>query len=87
MPHFSETDRCTKCNKYCSRELLTVKHIQFTDYPVRGKARPKILKMRTTDYLCEKCRDADPDWNIPAYTGPGHTSQARERVRNSSAGE
>lgn len=88
MPRHSDTEHCSKCDKYCSRELLTVKHIMFADLPDRGKtSRGKIQKMRTVAYLCEKCRDEDPDWNIEAYTGPGHTSQALERVRNSVAGK
>lgn len=87
MPRFSDTEHCSECGLYCSRELLTVKIIQFSTLPDRGQGvRSKVTKSRAVAYLCEKCRDQDPDWNRPAYTGPGHTSQALERVRNSGAG-
>lgn len=85
MPRFTDSDHCSRCKKYVSRELVTVKTIQFTELPDRtaGARRkaPKVLKQRTVDYLCEKCRDADPEWNIPAFSGPGHTSPALERTR------
>lgn len=76
MPHYSE-DRCTNCNKFCDKELLTIKRVAF--YP-RTKSQ-KAIKNRTVAWLCEECRDVDPDWKLKAFEAPGHTSAPLERVR------
>lgn len=76
MPHYSE-DRCSECGNFCSKELLTVKRATF-----HPRTQPsKVTRSRTVSWLCETCREKDPDWNREAFNGPGHTSPARERAR------
>lgn len=76
MPHYSD-NKCTNCGNHCSKELLTIRKVIFT-----ARTQPsKVLKSRTTDWLCEECRDEDPDWNRKAFDAPGHTSPALERAR------
>lgn len=77
MPHYSE-DKCTNCGQMTSPELLTVKRVQF----LPRTAATRVIRSRSTDWLCETCLEKDPDWNRPAYRGsPGMTSPALERVR------
>lgn len=49
---------CTRCGARPGREKLTVKRAVFT---TMGNGF-KTLKSRATDWLCENCRNADPDW-------------------------
>lgn len=78
MPHYSN-DNCSRCGNITSPELLTIKRVQFM---ARDKPT-KVIKSRTTEWLCEPCLALDPDWNREAYTAPGHTSPGLERVRAS----
>lgn len=71
------SERCTECGNLTSPELLTIKRVAF----FARTQSSKTIKSRTTGWLCEKCRDKDPDWNREAYTAPGHTSEPLERVR------
>ena len=77
MPHYSE-DRCSGCGKLCSPELLTIKRATFS----ARTASSKIIRSRVMAWLCESCLAIDPDWNRRAYSSPGMTSEALERVRN-----
>ena len=78
MPHYT-TNRCTVCMNLTSPELLTVKRTSFSP-----RSEPsKVIRSRTTAWLCQSCIKKDPEWNLPAYKGaPGMTSEALERVRN-----
>lgn len=77
MAHYAE-ERCTECRLTCSKILLTAKRIQFTEVT----NHKKVLKSRVVAWLCEKCRDADPDWQLEAReAAPGLKSPALERVR------
>ncbi len=59
---------CTRCGASQPRAKLTVKRAEFASMGERFK----VLKRRTTDWLCATCRDADPDWNRPAHgSSPG----------------
>jgi hypothetical protein len=55
----SVTYSCSNCGKVTARSELTVKRIQFA---TMGEGY-KTLKSRTTAWLCEPCRLADPAWN------------------------
>jgi hypothetical protein len=77
MPHYQD-ERCTECNNICSKLLLTAKRVQFVEV-VNQK---KVLKSRVTAWLCEECRDKDPDWLLePKAAAPGYKSAGLERVR------
>lgn len=77
MPHYT-TDRCSVCGLLASKELLTIKRVNF----MKRLTPSKTLKSRTVAWLCEKCLSNDPEWNTKRYSGPGHTSEALERVRD-----
>ena len=51
--------RCTNCGADCERDDLTVKQVAYLKMGRNGKR----LRTRTTDWLCETCRDADPPWS------------------------
>jgi hypothetical protein len=76
MSFYSE-DRCTGCNQLTSPELMVTKQVNFLERTRRGK----VIKSRVVAWLCEECTEADPDFQLPAYSGPANTSAALERVR------
>lgn len=60
--------KCSGCGKPTRRADLTVKRVEFA---TMGEGY-KTLKRRTVGWFCKPCRDADPDWNLPAMKGsPG----------------
>lgn len=58
---------CTKCGAKKQREKLTARRVIFMTIGLKGKQ----LRSRTTDWLCEKCRNEDPAWNQKALDTPG----------------
>lgn len=76
MAHYQEY-RCSGCGNITSPELLTGKKVVF--YVL--KTPKKTVKSVTIAWLCEACVAIDPDFVRPAYSGPGNTSPALERVR------
>jgi hypothetical protein len=77
MPHYTD-EKCSSCGKITSPELMVVKTVNFTE----RKNRKKIVRSRVVAWLCEGCCAVDPDFTAKAYSGPGHTSAALERVRD-----
>lgn len=75
MSHYTD-DKCSACGNHCSPELLTIVRVQFIN-----KASKKVIKSRSTKWVCESCRDSDEDWNAQAYSGPGNKSAPLENVR------
>ena len=76
MSFYSEP-RCSGCNQITSLELLAIKQVSFLERTKRGK----VIKSRVVAWLCEECMEADPDFQLPPYSGPGNTSAPLERVR------
>lgn len=76
MPHYNEY-RCSVCRNHCSPELLTTKSIVFKEM----KPPKKTKRSRVVLWLCRACLGLDPDFAVDAYSSPGHTSTALERVK------
>lgn len=57
---------CTRCNTPTSRDDLIVKKSLFTEMGEGGRS----VRSRVTDWLCQKCREEDPDWNLPKFNPP-----------------
>lgn len=60
--------KCTNCNAVIPREQVTVVNVQFKT-PGSG---PKVLKSRTTHWLCPSCLEVDPVWNLPSHDAPAY---------------
>lgn len=60
--------RCTVCGRAGGRGDLTVKQVVFMT-----SSKPRLnLRQRTIAWLCDTCRDQDPEWNLPAWAkSPG----------------
>lgn len=54
---------CSKCGQKFPRELLTVKRVTFHEFGKNGR----MIKSRTSAWLCPKHRDEDPDWIAEPY--------------------
>jgi predicted RNA-binding Zn-ribbon protein involved in translation (DUF1610 family) len=65
---YTRAYRCTGCNEVIPREQMTVKHAVFKT-PGTG---PKVIKSRTTEWLCPPCLAKDADWNIDAHDAPAY---------------
>jgi hypothetical protein len=77
MSHYS-VDVCSVCGDKTSPERLTIKKVSFSP-----RLNPRQVKRsRARAWLCPPCLEKDPDYTAPAYSGPGHTSPALERVRD-----
>lgn len=77
MPHYTEY-ACTRCKKKCERDVLVAKKVSFSALGPGGK----VIRSRTTDWLCDECLPLDEHWNIQPYSGaPGLKSDPLERVR------
>lgn len=62
------TYTCTNCGEEKPRSELVVKRVQFATMG----AGYKTLKSRTTAWLCEECREADPAWTQELiFSAPG----------------
>jgi predicted RNA-binding Zn-ribbon protein involved in translation (DUF1610 family) len=60
--------KCTKCGAVIPREQVTVVKVQFLPL---GPG-PKIIKSRTTAWLCPECLDEDPVWNLASHDAPAY---------------
>lgn len=60
--------KCTSCGGQPGREELTSVVVQFK--PLGAGAR--VLKSRTTDWLCSDCLKKNPIWNLSKYDAPAH---------------
>lgn len=76
MPHYPDP-RCTECGQLSDKLLIMIKSVSYS----RLGQTSKVVKSRAKAWLCPTCLDADPDWHLPPYTGPGHTSASRERIK------
>lgn len=59
---------CSKCHAPTARDDLTVKRASFVTmgFPYKN------IRQRSIAWLCPSCRDADPEWNLPARaSAPG----------------
>jgi hypothetical protein len=59
--------KCGPCQKEFPKELLTAKRVQFRELGTDGR----VLKSRVTAWLCPECLEADPEYHIVRYSGPG----------------
>ena len=82
MPHYTDY-KCTQCLRPTLKELLVVKKVVFQ--PLGAKA--KTLKSRTVGWQCDECVEIDPEYQLEAFNGPGHKSEALERVRAIQSGK
>ena len=58
--------RCSVCQQVKPRADLLAKKVSFTTIkPVLTK------RSRVVGWVCSVCRENDPDWNQPKYSGPG----------------
>jgi len=67
MPYRGPYD-CTICGASSGRENLTVVSVQFK--PMGPGTR--VIKSRTTQWLCSTCLDKDPVWNLPQRVAPAY---------------
>jgi hypothetical protein len=81
MPHYSEP-KCGVCHQLTSKVRLYAKKVVFTKVGSLNTVRS-----RTRLWICNTCLEDDPDWNAEAYSGPGHTSPALERIEERRAGK
>ncbi len=65
---YTKTYKCTGCGEVVSREVLIVKHAVFKT-PGVG---PRVVKSRTTHWLCPSCLEKDSDWNIESHDAPAY---------------
>lgn len=76
MAHYTPLD-CSVCKQRTLRELLFAKVVSFRSFETN-----RIVKSRTTIWICNECIKEDPDWNMEAYkSAPGLISPALERVK------
>jgi len=76
VAHYTDLE-CGKCKQKTLRELLYAKVVSF-----RSFENNRVVKSRTTIWLCNECVKNDPDWNMEPYkSAPGLVSPALERVR------
>lgn len=67
---------CTNCGENKERDELVVKRVQFATMG----AGYKTIKSRTTAWLCQACREADPAWNQEfIFSAPGMVDVAPSR--------
>lgn len=67
---------CTVCGKRTQRSQLTVKRAIYAEMGRGGK----VIRSRTTGWLCSTCRTADPDWRQDVYSdAPGWQAPAPPR--------
>jgi hypothetical protein len=63
---------CTICKLQKPRSDLLARRVSFTTIkPIR------IVRSRTTDWVCSDCREKDPAWTSPKWeTSPGQRASA-----------
>jgi hypothetical protein len=60
---------CDKCKQQFPRAKLFVRRVQFVQLGMNGK----VMRSRTTDWLCESCMGEHPDYNRTAHRdSPGN---------------
>lgn len=58
---------CSVCGDISrERTAMVAKRVIFTTLG----AGYDTLRSRTVQYLCPTCRDKDPEWNLPQFSGP-----------------
>lgn len=60
--------KCTDCGSQPGREQLTAVVVQFK--PIGAGA--KVLKSRTTHWLCPECLKKNPVWNLSKHDAPAY---------------
>lgn len=58
--------RCGACNQEKPKEELLAKRVTFAELGTN-----KVVRSRTTSWLCRGCREQDAAWTQPQYTSPG----------------
>lgn len=58
--------KCNGCGAETSRDMLTVKRVQFTTMG----AGSRIIRSRVKAWLCNRCVQKDSDWKLPRGRQP-----------------
>jgi hypothetical protein len=66
--------RCGICGKEFARDMLVTKKVYFQELGVN----PKIVKVRTEDWLCPGCVVKDKAWRKERHEAPGTESGRRK---------
>lgn len=67
LPAMERVYECTRCKTPCERKLLMIRQVNFKLIGEGGR----LIRSRTTHWLCPKCVDGDPDWNAGKFKSPG----------------
>lgn len=74
--------RCTSCGRDVGRAGLTKKRVQWQTMD------EVVVRSRVRGWLCDACRDTDPDYLAepltasPGMAGAGHGRAARKKARD-----
>lgn len=78
-PHpFRKHDyKCSKCGNPKDKDELFARRVQFVQLGFKGK----LIKSRTTDWLCVVCLKKDPDFERESFVdSPGAKTHMEKKV-------
>lgn len=76
IPAMKRVYECTRCKTPCERELLMARSVNFKLMGEGGR----LIKSRTSDWLCPACVKVDPDYTAPPFKAPGALKSSFARI-------